>query len=505
MAKAIWILNDQLHPSQSALQRYEVGDVVLMAESYTELNRPFAHIKRTAFILAANRQWAQTLTEQGVSIRYVKYTPNTASTQIDGLAEETRRAQLRNVVVVQPKDYHHREALSALHDLSVERTRDTNLISDESAINAQFKGRNFRMETFYRALRREHGILMKDDQPIGGAYNFDQANQAPLKSIPATKKRVAFKPSSLLREVVHEVERDFAHQLGSLHPFYFALSPVQAEAELNHFLRHILVDFGRYQDNIVLGDAYMSHALISSYLNLGLLDPLTVCRKAEQAYNAGHAPIEAVEGFIRQILGWREYMFYRYHWGMPELEHLNGLRAYEALPSFYWTGQTQMRCVANAVEDTLEHAYAHHIQRLMVTANFANLAGIEPQQADAWYGGVYADAWPWVHVPNTLGMGLYADLGVIGSKPYVSSGAYLDRMSNACQSCVYNPKELLGEYACPFNALYWNYIAKHRARFERHPRMAMMVRSYDRFDAAKKSAIEDQARTHLARMRAGVL
>lgn len=505
MAKAIWILNDQLHPTQSALQRYEVGDVVMMAESYAELNRPFAHIKRTAFILAANRQWAQTLSEQGLTIRYVNYALNASWTQIECLAEETRRAQLREVVLVQPKDYHHRQALSGLKDLRIERTRDTNLISDESTINTQFKGRNFRMETFYRSMRHSTGILMLKDRPIGGAYNFDQANQAPLKTVPIPKKRIAFKPSALVREVWQDVERDFAHQLGALRPFYFALTTAQAEVELQHFLRHILVDFGRYQDNIILGDAYMSHALISSYLNVGLLDPWEVCRAAEQAYHEGHAPIEAVEGFIRQILGWREYMFYRYHWGMPELETLNGLHAYEALPSFYWTGQTQMRCVANAVEDTLEHAYAHHIQRLMVTANFANLAGIEPKQVEAWYGGVYADAWPWVHLPNTLGMGLYADLGVVGSKPYVSSGAYLDRMSNACQNCVYNPKDLLGEHACPFNALYWNYIAKHREHFERHPRMAMMVRSYDRFDSDKKASIEAQAQTHLARMRAGQL
>ncbi len=364
--------------------------------------------------------------------------------------------------------------------------------SDEFARWAEDR-KQLRMEFFYRDMRRRHRILMDGDEPEGGRWNYDSENRKALPpdlKIPATRR---FQPDAATKAVIDLVAARFADHYGSLDGFDYPVTAEDAEAGFADFLAHRLPQFGDWQDAMASGTPYMFHALVSAPLNLGLLDPLDLCRRAEAEYTAGRAPLNAVEGFIRQILGWREFIRGIYWLHMPDYATKNALDATLNLPDFYWTGETDMRCMADAIGQTLRHAYAHHIQRLMITGNFALLAGIHPDAVDRWYLAVYADAYEWVEMPNTRGMALHADGGIVGSKPYAASGAYINRMSNYCGKCSYNVKEATGEAACPFNALYWDFIARHEARFANNPRMAMPVRSWLKMTEAKRAALRGRA------------
>lgn len=493
MAKAIWILNDQCDLNNSALTHLTTDDVVMMVESKKELDLPFTHKKKTAFILAVNRQFAQTLINQQVAVVYITIQDGDFSlSQIEQLTILTKQHLINKVVISQPKDYQQRQQLQQLTDFDLIITKDNNLISDESKMAPWFKSKNFRMETFYQVNRKQTGLLMNHDQPIGGKFNFDKANQKPLKEIPKPISRRLFESTDLVNEVCDLVEHTFNNQLGVTRPFDMATTPSQAQQLLTDFIDNHLAHFGQYQDNIILDDPFVHHSKCSAAINIGLIHPLDVCMQVEAAYQQGKASIEAVEGFIRQIIGWREYMFYQYHAMMPNLKHANAMNATEKLPAFYWTGFTKMNCVKHAIKDTLKHGYAHHIQRLMITGNLANLLQVNPNEVNQWYLGVYVDAWEWVQLPNTVGMALYADGGIIASKPYISSAAYINKMSNACAPCAYNHQLLKGEQACPFNALYWNYIAIHQDKLKMNQRMNMIVASYNKFDQQKKEDIKTQ-------------
>jgi deoxyribodipyrimidine photolyase-related protein len=301
------------------------------------------------------------------------------------------------------------------------------------------------------------------------------------------------------------VSRAFSDHIGVLEPFHFAVTRKQALKELEHFIVHILPDFGTYQDAMVIGEPYMYHSLLSTYLNAGLLYPLEVIEAAEAAFRAQKAPLTAVEGFIRQILGWREYVRGLYWYHMPEYANLNVLDAHEPMPEFYWNADTKMTCVKSAVKDTIEHSYSHHIQRLMITGNFALLAGLEVKAVHEWYLAVYADAYEWVEMPNTLGMALYADGGILASKPYAASAAYINKMSHFCKACHYRPEVSVGEGACPFNALYWDFMARHEDKFRTNPRMGFVYPTWAKMGEAKQNTLRAQAAQHLDSMRKGKL
>ena len=305
-------------------------------------------------------------------------------------------------------------------------------------------------------------------------------------------------PDAVTREVLALVEARYGGHFGDLAPFWFAVTRADAEAAFDAFVTSALPKFGDYQDAMLAGEPFLYHAVIAQYLNVGLLDPLRVCRQVEAAWRAGAVPLNAAEGFIRQIIGWREYVRGIYWLKMPGYEHSNFLGHARPLPEFYWSGETGMACVKAAVTQTREQAYAHHIQRLMITGNFALLAGIDPQALHEWYLSVYADAYEWVELPNTVGMSQFADGGLLASKPYAASGAYINRMSNYCGGCRFDVKQRTGAQACPFNALYWDFIARHRDRIGRNPRMAQMVRTYDRFAADEQRRIADSAAAFLA-------
>jgi deoxyribodipyrimidine photolyase-related protein len=344
-----------------------------------------------------------------------------------------------------------------------------------------------------------------DGKPTGGEWNYDKENRKPPRSGMTSPPRLSHKKTAITKAVLQLVKARFSHHFGNLEPFHYAVTREQALVELEHFIQHLLPNFGDYQDAMVAGEPYLYHSLISSYLNAGLLLPLEICHKAEAAYRKGKAPLNAVEGFIRQILGWREYIRGIYWHLMPEYGERNTLNALRSLPEFYWGAPTGMFCVAESVRHTRDHAYSHHIQRLMITGNFALLAGLDVKAVQEWYLAVYSDAYEWVEMPNTLGMALFGDGGVVASKPYAASGKYIHRMSNYCEKCQYDPEEMTGAKACPFNALYWDFLVRHEAKFRGNQRMPYVFSTWDKFAPEKQRGIRTQAAVSLQKMAEGTL
>jgi deoxyribodipyrimidine photolyase-related protein len=354
------------------------------------------------------------------------------------------------------------------------------------------------MEHFYREMRRRHGLLMEDGAPAGGVWNFDAENRKRLPAGTRVPDRPRFVPDDITGQVTRLVAERFPDGFGDLDSFGWPVTREQALEALAGFIDQCLPHFGDYQDAMKDGQPFLFHSLLAPALNIGLLSPLEVCRAAEKAWRSGAAPLNAVEGFIRQILGWREYVRGLYWTFMPGYAEANALEAHRSLPEFYWTGETPMRCLRQAVADTRRHAYSHHIQRLMVTGNFALLAGIAPRAVERWYLAVYADAVEWVEMPNTMGMALHADGGRMASKPYAASGAYIDRMSDFCGACEYDVRRKSGPGACPFNYLYWAFLIRNEQRLSGNPRMAMPYRTLATWSEGRRQACLDEAEQFLA-------
>jgi len=352
------------------------------------------------------------------------------------------------------------------------------------------------MEYFYRELRRRFGVLMDAaGQPLGGDWNFDKENRGSFgKSGPRDPGQgPAHQPDAVTREVIELVNARFAQHPGSLTRFTWPVTRAEARRDLDSFIQLRLPTFGQFQDAMWQDEPWLYHSLISASLNLKLLHPREVVAAAEAAYHAGHAPIAAVEGFIRQILGWREYVRGIYWTQMPDYLERNAMGAELELPEFYWNGRTRLECLRQSIGQTLEHGYAHHIQRLMVTGLYALLLGVRPQRVHEWYLAVYVDAVEWVELPNTLGMSQYADGGLMASKPYIATGKYIQKMSNYCQACPMNPAKRTGEDACPFTTLYWDYLLRHEVPLRQNQRMSLQVRNLDRISPTEKEAIRQRA------------
>jgi deoxyribodipyrimidine photolyase-related protein len=334
---------------------------------------------------------------------------------------------------------------------------------------------------------------MDRDKPEGGQWNYDAENRKPPKRDVMIAKPLHFEPDAVTRKVIGMIEARFPKNMGRTGKFGFAVTRDDALRQQAHFLDNALPQFGDYQDAMLTGEPFLWHSILSPYLNSGLLDPLALCRKVEARYRDGNVPLNAAEGFIRQIIGWREYVRGIYWLAGPNYVNRNELGATRDLPSFYWTGKTDMHCLSQAIGQTLEFAYAHHIQRLMVTGNFALLAGVDPKQVHEWYLAVYADAYEWVELPNTLGMSQYGDGGMLASKPYAASGAYINRMSDYCGHCRFDVKQRTGPDACPFNALYWDFMARNEGKLRGNPRMAMPYKNWEHMDLPDKVALRAQA------------
>lgn len=509
MRRLCLILGDQLSHCISSLKDVHEGDTILMCEVMEEATYVKHHPKKIAFLFTAMRHFALELEEKGHQVHYVKLTDPLNTGSFTAEVERVVKALgVQRVIVTQPGEYRVERMIKSWQELlgiPVEMREDDRFLCTREEFNRWAKGKKqLRMEYFYREMRKKYHLLMeKKGTPTGGQWNYDKENRKPpLKGL-TSPKRIHHQKSSILKEVLALVAEKFSDHFGTLEPFYFAINRPQALIELEDFIERILPYFGDYQDAMVKGEAYLNHSLLSSYMNAGLLIPLEVCQKAEVAYREGKVPLNAAEGFIRQILGWREYVRGIYWLKMPEYGDLNYFNAKTPVPAFYWGAKTHMDCIAEAVSHTREHAYSHHIQRLMVTGNFALIAGLNVKQVQEWYLEVYSDAYEWVEMPNTLGMALFGDGGIMGSKPYAASGKYIKKMSNFCENCRYDPEVMLSENACPFNALYWDFFGRNRKKLEGNQRLNFVYTTWDKFGNSKQEAIINKAASILKHMQVG--
>lgn len=506
--RLVLVLGDQLSPDIAALREADKSrDVVVMAEVAAETDYVPHHPKKIAFLFAAMRKFAASLEADGWQVRYTELDDPDNTNSIPGeLLRAASATNAKDVLATEPGEF---RLIAALEDcpIPVHQFPDDRFLCSHAEFEAWAEGRKeLRMEWFYRDMRRKTGLLMDGDKPEGGKWNYDHDNRKPPPgSIDAAP--LQFTPDATTDAVLTLVEQRFPDNFGTLNPFWFATDTAQARLALAHFIQTALPRFGDFQDAMMKGERFLYHSIISMYLNASLLGWQEVCEAAENAYKSGHAPLNAVEGFIRQIIGWREYMRGIYFLEGPDYTSRNTLNHTRDLPSFYWAttpeAGTDMLCLSEAITQTREEAYAHHIQRLMITGNFALLAGIDPHAVHEWYLAVYADAYEWVEAPNVIGMSQFADGGIVGSKPYVSGGNYINKMSDYCKSCRYDVKIKTGEGACPFNALYWNFLVRHEDRFAKNPRMAQMYRTWARMSDEKRAETLASAQAFLASMDAG--
>jgi deoxyribodipyrimidine photolyase-related protein len=499
VTRLVLVLGDQLSESLSALKAANKStDIVVMAEVAEEATYVQHHPKKIAFIFAAMRKFAGRLREDGWDVRYTQLDDTENAGSIPGeLLRRAEDAGASEVIATQPGEW---RLIQSLEDMPLKLTMklDTRFVSTQDEFDTWAEGRKaLRMEYFYRDMRRKTGLLMDGDDPEGGKWNYDSENRKPAPDDIAFSGPMQFTPDETVEEVLDLVESRFGNSFGTLRPFWFATDQTQARRALTHFITYALPRFGDFQDAMMNDNRFLYHALISPYLNVGLLDPIEVCQAAEDAYKDGHAPLNAVEGFIRQIIGWREYVRGIYFREGPDYPRRNALNHQRKLPDFYWTGETDMNCMSKAITQTADEAYAHHIQRLMVTGNFALLAGINPHEVHEWYLRVYIDAFEWVEAPNVVGMSQFADGGIIASKPYVSSGAYINRMSDYCKSCRYKVNDKTGKDACPFNTLYWHFLDRHSEKFAKNQRMSTIYANWKRMDEDRKQTILAEAEAFL--------
>ncbi|MGB6229132.1 MAG: cryptochrome/photolyase family protein [Litorimonas sp.] len=499
MTTLVPIFADHLSHDLSALQYADKQSTrILMVEVKEEARTVPHHRKKLIFLFSAMRHFARELREDGWQVDYVELTDPDNRHDFTGEVERALdRHEIEEITVCQPGNWRVQETVKsweARFGLRVTITPDDRFVCSQGEFDAWAEGRKqLRMEYFYREMRRKTGLLMDGEKPEGGEWNYDKENRKPPEGGIDYPDTPYYQPDGITRDVIAMVKKEFPTRFGQVDGFHWGVTRADALASLKDFAKNRLQKFGHFQDAMVHGEAFMFHSIIGFYLNSGLLYPLEVCQEVERAYKAGDAPLNAAEGFIRQIIGWREYVRGIYFLKMPEYKEMNFLEATRKLPDFYWTGETDMNCVAQTVEQTVEHAYAHHIQRLMVTGNFALLAGIDPYHVHEWYLAVYADAFEWVELPNTLGMSQFGDGGLLGSKPYASSGNYINKMSDYCGGCRYSVSKRVGENSCPFNSLYWDFHARNEDKLRGNPRLNMVYRNWDRMDEEKKKALRARA------------
>jgi deoxyribodipyrimidine photolyase-related protein len=496
------VLGDQLDRESAAFDGFDSSkDRVWMAEVEGESTHVWSTKQRTALFLSAMRHFAAALRESGV---VVAYTALDDSANTGSLASELERAirtlKPKRLVMTVPGDFRVLASLRAVAEreqLSLEVRDDRHFFATTAEFAAFATHRKqVRLEHWVRLLRKKHRVLLDGDgEPEGGAWSFDAENRGAFakggpERVPAPAR---FEPDVITREVIALVNARFKAHPGSLASFAWPVTRAQALESLALFIKERLPQFGVFQDAMWSGETWLFHSHLSAALNLKLLNPREVVDAAERAYRAGRVPLASAEGFIRQIIGWREYVRGLYWARMPRMLEENALGAHEALPAFYWTGDTEMACLRDTITRTLAHGYAHHIERLMVTGLYALLLGVEPKQVHAWFLAVYVDAVEWVELPNTLGMSQYADGGVMASKPYVASGKYIERMSNHCRGCRFDPAKAVGDDACPFTTLYWDFLARHEARLSKNPRTVMQVKNLKRKPASELVQIRARA------------
>ncbi len=502
------VLGDQLTHDLASLHDFDLKrDVIWMCEVAEEATYVRHHKKKIAFLFSAMRHFADELRAKGYRVHYTHIDDaNNAGSFEAEVARAIHTLKPEKLLLTFPGEYRVLEAMRGWptkFGVKVEILEDDRFLCTVDEFATWVKDRKqLRMEFFYREMRRRYKILLNGDDPEGGQWNYDSENRKPpdggagmFQSTP-----LFFKPDKITREVMEIVAARFGDHFGDLEPFHFAVTRDQALEVLDHFIRERLPFFGDHQDAMIEGQPWMYHSFISAYINCGLLKPLEVIAAAEQAYRNGKVPLNAAEGFIRQILGWREFVRGIYWVKMPAYASENFLQANRPLPWFYWSGETDMNCMKQCITETKQNAYAHHIQRLMVLGNFALLAGLDPKEVNEWYLVVYADAYEWVEMPNVSGMILFADGGYLASKPYAASGAYIDKMSNYCKGCKYKVADKNGKDACPFNYLYWDFLDRNREKLRGNHRLGMIYNTLGRMGDDRLAAIRHDAKLFLDKL-----
>jgi deoxyribodipyrimidine photolyase-related protein len=500
----VLVLGDQLDLDATAFDGFDPEqDVVWMAEAQDESTHVWSSKQRIALFLSAMRHFAQALREAGRPLHYRLMDDAGASGNEYSLAAKLRSdlaaLQPQRVVMTAPGDWRVLQQIKGVVEaagLTLDLCDDRHFFTTVRDFAAHAKGRkSLRLEYFYRELRQRHGVLMQDGRPAGGQWNFDADNRESFgaKGPGLVPARATFEPDALTLEVIALVNARFAQHPGTLESFAWPVTREQALQALQRFIEERLPLFGRYEDALWPGEPWLYHSHLSAALNLKLLTAREVVQAAEAAYLAGHAPLQSAEGYIRQILGWREYVRGIYWTQMPSYVERNALNAQEDLPAWFWTGNTDMACLKDAINQTLEHGYAHHIQRLMVTGLYALLLGVRPQQVHEWYLSVYVDAVEWVELPNTLGMSQYGDGGLMASKPYVATGKYIQRMGGPCKGCRYDPALREGDNACPYTTLYWDFLMRHQPLLSKNARMALQLKNAERLTDSQRQAVTQRA------------
>jgi deoxyribodipyrimidine photolyase-related protein len=529
----VLILGDQLDAQSAALQDIDPAhDVVLMVEAFEESRHVWSHKTRTALFLSAMRHFAAELRAQGLRVDYRALDTHGDSTLGHGLHAAVQQHQPQAIVGVEPGDARVRQQLddtikniaapALFHCANGQKSiQSTSYVApkritwreDQHFLCSlpQFRrwagtSKSLRMEFFYRKMRQQYRVLMSKEsggtEPVGGQWNFDADNRKSFgKAGPQQVPHPPLYPSDqITQDVITLVNQHFAEHPGHLDKFNWPTTRAQALHALQDFIDQRLPQFGPHEDAMWTGLEFGWHSLLSSSLNLKLISPLEVVQAAEQAYYAKGLDLSSVEGFIRQVLGWREFMRGTYFLDMPGLKTANHYGHHNPLPKWYWTGDTRMNCMRQCITQTLDNGYSHHIQRLMVTGMFGVTAQINPQQMCDWYLAVYVDAVEWVELPNVAGMALFANGGRFTSKPYVASGAYVKRMSNYCSGCQYAPDARTGGNACPMTTLYWNFLDQHEASFASNPRTALMVKNLQRMSEEERQKVRERASEMLAHL-----
>ena len=511
MRHLILILGDQLSFSNPALAQFDPAqDGILMIEAASEAQEVWSHKARITLFLSAMRHFAQELLARQWPLDYVGMDQPGSTDFSSRLQEAITRRQPQAIKLAEPGEWRMQKLIEAVCDqatLPLMMIDDTHFLCSRTEFADWARGKKeLRMEFFYRVMRKKFNVLMDGKEPLGGSWNFDVENRSAYPKSTKGGKQIgpgliappaAFVPDAITQEVMAMVSTRFVDHPGELDSFAWPVTREQALEALDVFIQHRLPQFGQYQDAMWTNTPFGWHALLSAALNLHLLDPREVIAQAEEAYRKGHVPLESVEGFIRQILGWREFIRGVYWQDMPGLKEANHYQHTRPLPGWFWNGKTSMACLRDSLGQTLQHGYAHHIQRLMVMGNFALLAELSPQQVSDWYLAIYVDAIEWVELPNTAGMALHACGSRFTSKPYVASGAYINRQSNYCSGCRYDPAVRVGETACPYTTLYWNFIDRHAATLSSNPRTALMTKNLERISAEEVLAIRDHAKVLL--------
>lgn len=506
MRHLILVLGDQLSFTSPALDEFDPAqDGLLMIEAPGEAKVVWSHKARIALFLAAMRHFANGVAARGWPLDYVQIDDPADPDFGERLRQALRRHRPQALRLVEPGEWRMLERIQTIardEGVVLHLLDDTHFLCSRSEFADWARGKKeLRLEFFYRLMRKKLGVMMDGAEPAGGQWNFDAENRSayPKRTGPgAIPAPASFAPDAVTREVIALVEKLFPDHPGSLDLFAWPVTREQGLEALAHFIDQRLSKFGDYQDAMWTDTPLGWHSLLSTALNLHLLDPREVIAAAEQAWRKGRVSIESAEGFIRQILGWREFIRGVYWTDMPAMANANHYGHERDLPAWFWHGDTQMACLRDTLKQTLELGYAHHIQRLMITGNFALLAGLLPQQVCDWYLAIYVDAIEWVELPNTAGMALHACGPRFTSKPYVASGAYINRQSNYCGGCRYDPTRRTGENACPFTTLYWHFIARHETTLSANPRTALMAKNLQKLDASERKAIHARAEQMLA-------